>query len=287
MDWINDFRFWQVDYQHPRVLPSSRPRIHSGIYAVYRTVRARFEKAFERVLREGDAQLLIEHEVAVVGHSLGAALASLLTMELRAHQLASVEASPDMTPIPTTMPTLPRFPSAMRLALYSFAQPALGNRALVDFFDTTMPGETAAGIAVPPLSLPRVHRVVGKHDIVPLLPPVQLGYAHFTSGQLFWVDWVGDGRDRPARTFQCMSNVGDAAETAGIVDSAAVHNRLFHTIQDAQDHVRASLLASDSAIASEAMAADACRFHGFTRYGHVSYYWNFDSVRDRCRMLVR
>lgn len=119
-DWVTDAEFFQVDCPYAE----GQLRTHDGFTKLYSTCR---DDIMQTLLDQPDTLTLY-----ITGHSLGAALATLCTMD-------------------SDMNT-----SFRDTIMYSFAGPRTGNPAFARAFNKQ--GSTAV-------------RVVNVHDVVPRLPP--------------------------------------------------------------------------------------------------------------------
>jgi triacylglycerol lipase len=95
-------------------------RVHEGFYSVYESL---------------DIDDISPRKVILCGHSLGAALATLLALDS----------------------------DFSTQAVYTFGSPRVGDTAFVTVYDRT---------------IPQTFRYVNRYDIVPSLPPSNLGYKH-------------------------------------------------------------------------------------------------------------
>ena len=223
-------------------------------------------------------------------------------MELRFHQQWPSDSPLD----------LPDIPKNLRVRLYSYAQPMTGNREFVDFFQRVFGEQSMAE---------DVYRLVGKHDLVPLLPPRFLGYHHIGDDRYYWVDWDEVNRfdqrssdqmndndqrssdqmnDNDRRSSDQMNDndqrssdqeSNDSSDQVSNYSSDQVKNNNRHSwdgatyqCSETAPQVESEWDGRQWTVAVSTMAKP-CRFHGYTRYGHVSYYWNLDAIRDRCRVI--
>lgn len=115
LEWIEDGLFLPTQYQPVTPLPLGGPPVvvEQGFWQIYSTLELQPVNGGARVklTPAAVATLLGDHRLTVVGHSLGAALATYLTADLAAH-----------------VPALP-----LRACL--FASPRPGNRAFADLFE--------------------------------------------------------------------------------------------------------------------------------------------------------
>lgn len=137
---------WLVDLNAAKA-PASTPMcegcaVHTGFSDTEEALRAPVEEAMLASLdRLGpDARLV------VAGHSLGAALATLFTYNMRAKH-------------------------SMPLELYTFGNPRVGNRQFADAFDALVTYQDGS-------SEPSAFRVSHRYDVVPHVPLEVMGYHH-------------------------------------------------------------------------------------------------------------
>jgi Lipase (class 3) len=128
-NWLQDGDFAKVPYP----LFGNNSEVHKGFYEDYNSLRSTIVGSVLSMHRANPS-----FRVAVSGHSLGAALATLCVAEL--HQSHALTAS-----------------------LWDFGRPRVGNVAFASAFD-------ALGLAS--------FRHVNDRDIVPHLPPEDLGFRH-------------------------------------------------------------------------------------------------------------
>lgn len=143
-------------------------KIHEGFYRAYMTVREKIAKVLRDDIWKSACPACTR--VVVTGHSLGASLAGICAMDLRVL-------------FGKTMPSL-------YIELTSFGMPRTGNAALYTDY---------------PRFVNLTHRVVHQNDIVPHLPPKEIGYHHVATevwakgegnlGQLKFVVCNGGGED--------------------------------------------------------------------------------------------
>lgn len=131
-DWLNDFDFIPEPY---RPLPNGGT-VHQGFQHVYYAVR-------DNLILLVQARLAGITSVLIVGHSLGAALATL--------------AMPDMLKV------LANGGASATPRLYNFASPRAGHRDFENFFNPLCPD---------------TWRIVNVWDVVPHVPPALAGYVH-------------------------------------------------------------------------------------------------------------
>jgi hypothetical protein len=179
---------------------------------------------------------------------MGGALATFCLMDIRSLQIH--RAFPSFTPPP--LPLVPRedlpvVKKDLNISLFSYGKPRIGNRDFVEYFEQLVTPSWLPESENHALATVEINRIVFRHDIVPTLPPVVLGYHHTSLGHY----WVANGGE---------SGDGDIYACPVI----------------------ASPLARNG---SETATSAMCKFDGFRQIGHVSYFWNFDKVRSACRVL--
>ena len=135
-NWIANLKFDHIPY--PDATCPGGCEVHKGFLEAYRTIQSGIRNATETVLlRHPGASIL------VTGHSLGAALSTLATLDL-----------------------LRTFPSQITsLKNYNFGQPRVGNAAFAAW---------AAGL----VEAGGDFRVTHDQDPVPHLPPESFGFLH-------------------------------------------------------------------------------------------------------------
>eukprot|EP01027_Heterolobosea_sp_BB2_P004818 GEZU01007414.1.p1 GENE.GEZU01007414.1~~GEZU01007414.1.p1 ORF type:complete len:300 (-),score=60.67 GEZU01007414.1:129-1028(-) len=131
VNWITDLTACTVtDYNGIK-----GAKVHTGFYLAYNNVKDQVVAEVQRL-----TQLYPQFEVAVTGHSLGAALATLCAADLAGNRNIRVS------------------------QFYNFGSPRVGNDAFVTFFVS---------------NVPNAYRVVNEDDPVPHLPPQWLeGFHH-------------------------------------------------------------------------------------------------------------
>lgn len=130
-EWLHDFSFLMV----PNPIHSGAGLTEDGFTGIYRSLGVgRTVNSLTAVQAIG-AYLHADRAdtVTVAGHSLGGALATLLTLDVALN-------TPERTPV-----------------LYSFASPRVGDHQFAGFFDAV---------------IPESYRVYNRADLVPNLPPV-------------------------------------------------------------------------------------------------------------------
>lgn len=143
LNWEQDFDAFMVDYTTPNTDCGSGCRVHQGFFGVYNSLRPQLLAAFESVLKR---HTLAKPTAMVTGHSLGAALSMLASVDLISQ--FSV-------------------PYNLNFTLYNFGEPRVGNPAFVLWATETVL-----------LPYHRQYRVTHKADPVPRVPPTLFGYIH-------------------------------------------------------------------------------------------------------------
>jgi hypothetical protein len=137
---------------------------------------------------------------------MGAMLATFCMLDVRSLQLyhASTTLTPPVPSIP--IDELPVVPASTELLLFGYGQPRTGNSAFVEYYERIIKSDWLgdAIVAVPNVAH---HRIVFRHDIVPTLPPKELGYHHPYSGH-YWI--ANGGRNGDGDVYACPA----AQETA-------------------------------------------------------------------------
>ncbi|KAI8463898.1 MAG: Alpha/Beta hydrolase protein [Monoraphidium minutum] len=135
-NWAENMRAWRTDAVYPEPGAPASMRIHSGFNVLWRqsSMAAAFMAAYDRLER-----LHPGGPVYVLGHSMGAALAHLCALDLRANY------------------------GAQDLRVFTFGSPRVGNAAFADFFRGAV-GES--------------WRFTHGRDIVPSVPPGIMGFRH-------------------------------------------------------------------------------------------------------------
>lgn len=144
--WWTDFDVIPVHLNYPGA--SSNVEVHEGFYHSYRAVQSKVRSVVNQTLYQYP-----NSQVIVTGHSLGAALATLCSLDLA-----------------LTFKNLP-------IGQYTFGQPRVGNKAFVQFYAT-------AGVAVH-------YRIVHNRDPVPHVPAESTGFAHIPREVFYEEDYQG------------------------------------------------------------------------------------------------
>ena len=130
-EWINNFKITQLSYDNNKnklELPSfmvenKNIKIHEGFFIMYSDMVKQILATIETHYKKG-------MQIVVTGHSLGAAIATILGVELKSAWYDNV-------------------------TVYTFASPRVGNESFTDYIDS--------------IQLP-LFRVVNTEDIVPQIP---------------------------------------------------------------------------------------------------------------------
>jgi len=139
--------------------PSRRGNVHSGFWKLYKGIKSFALEAIRKGLAEHDVA-----EFVITGHSMGAAVAQLLLMDiLRDENLVSIGAIP--------------------LKLVVFGTPRSGNKDLVKYWcellDNRRTKHGEASIAE--------YSVKAYNDGVPSMPPLAFGYRHYAQSPFYFV----------------------------------------------------------------------------------------------------
>ncbi|EGD72617.1 hypothetical protein PTSG_04353 [Salpingoeca rosetta] len=134
--WIDDLKFMKTDLHYPGA--GSDVKVHRGFYEAYQEVKGTVDRFVESTFRQNP-----NYRILVTGHSLGAALAAMCSLDL------SIQ-----------------FPSAS-IYHYTFGQPRVGNAPFYDFFKQS--------------SIKASFRFVHNRDIVPHLPLEAMGFHHIAT----------------------------------------------------------------------------------------------------------
>ncbi|KAF9269434.1 alpha/beta-hydrolase [Marasmius fiardii PR-910] len=139
---------------------SKRGMVHAGFWAIYKGIR----RSILSGIRQGLEQYHEVSELVVTGHSMGGALSYLLLL--------------DLLPENDTIR-----PSGVHLKLAVFGAPRVGDIDLVNYWQQVSQDYRARHGA----DSFREHSVKAYNDGVPSLPPLKLGYRHFTQEPLYFV----------------------------------------------------------------------------------------------------
>ncbi|KAF7319814.1 Triacylglycerol lipase [Mycena kentingensis (nom. inval.)] len=146
---------WTLHHRHP----SKRGKVHVGFWKLYKGIRELTVDALRDALQEYGGEVA---EVVVAGHSMGAAMAQLLLLDLlRDETLAPIGATP--------------------LRFVGFGGPRVGSKGLVRFWRELVE-ERRARYGDDAF----VEYAVKMHnDGVPALPPLAFGYRHFVESPYY------------------------------------------------------------------------------------------------------
>eukprot|EP01118_Nematostelium_gracile_P014581 TRINITY_DN5717_c0_g1_i1.p1 TRINITY_DN5717_c0_g1~~TRINITY_DN5717_c0_g1_i1.p1 ORF type:complete len:278 (-),score=71.03 TRINITY_DN5717_c0_g1_i1:86-919(-) len=150
-NWIEDLDFSQMTPYND----DSDAYVHAGFYGDYLDLRSQVIAAVKELTKTNPS-----YKMYVVGHSLGAALATLAAVDI-----------------------VDTF-DYHNITLYDFGGPRVGDSGFVEYAQER---------------LPTVYRAVNQRDIVPHLPPQWLGWAHLATEVWYWdSEWNicnSDGED--------------------------------------------------------------------------------------------
>jgi len=134
INWVQDLEYYKVDTKFSACDSADdgrqrhhHCRVHSGFFQDWQSVKMNVFNATTAVLKDHPDSAMM-----VTGHSLGAALAALCSLELS------------------------MLFNRTDIGLYSFGEPRVGNKFFADFFAERVP---------------RTSRIVHQDDVVPHLPP--------------------------------------------------------------------------------------------------------------------
>jgi len=133
-----DLKNWITDLQFFTLVPWKNyplARVHSGFYGAYQALRTQVLSSLFNTI-----QLHPGTPIYVTGHSLGAALSLLATLDIQQELNNSVP-----------------------ITLYNFGSPRVGNKAFAQLFNQTVVGQNVT------------YRVVHAADLVPHLPLENMG----------------------------------------------------------------------------------------------------------------
>eukprot|EP00045_Choanoeca_perplexa_P003183 m.29001 g.29001 ORF g.29001 m.29001 type:complete len:303 (+) comp11911_c0_seq1:399-1307(+) len=144
--WVDDLTFSKVPLNYTGA--SSDVLVHKGFLHAYSEV----ENITNRIVNEAVKEYP-GYTVHVTGHSLGAAIATLCSLDLAINN-----------------PT-------MRITQYTFGQPRVGNEAFAQFHKQS--------------SVLALYRTVHHKDIVPHLPPLSFGFDHVATEVYYQEEFKG------------------------------------------------------------------------------------------------
>lgn len=149
-NWVRDFRVLQTEWRPPGgTVDFEGSKVHTGFLGAWNKLRAGVFSALEEYIGRVPAE--DEYSLSVTGHSMGAAVATLMMAEILTSGGTVIEGS-----------LVPTLPWRTKLAMYTYGQPRTGNLEFAKGFHK-------ACKAHPLFTNP--WRVVNKGDIVPQLPP--------------------------------------------------------------------------------------------------------------------
>eukprot|EP00056_Hartaetosiga_gracilis_P014133 m.239812 g.239812 ORF g.239812 m.239812 type:complete len:313 (+) comp14088_c0_seq1:60-998(+) len=140
--WIEDFKFEKTPLGYPGA--SSSVEVHLGFHQSYLSVQDDIVSNVAILAKANPS-----YRIIVTGHSLGAAIASLCSLDLSI-----------------------KFPKATVIT-YTFGQPRVGNKAYYSFFKAS--------------SVSSAFRFIHNRDIVPHLPLEDMGF-HHTATEAFYTE---------------------------------------------------------------------------------------------------
>ena len=317
-DWINDFSAWSVPYtgimdsvhahHHPRRRSSPfdavhhRPRVHAGVFGVYNRLRPLVIDAIQQALHQHAAHVT---EIVTTGHSLGGALAHLLMMDLRQIQLHP-------------SPSLPHIDTSVYMSIYTYGQPRISNQALIQYTSTLFSARSPTPVRqfriahqfdvvplLPPKFLGYVHDeqrpTYYLHTTTTTTATALATHDHSETAGGFeeYETWrcsrnetdVDDETPTDVPTnlrqwhhlkhalrVQSTLNDDDDSRSSSTHDSA-------ETLPDVVSHPLEDLDDDDEEDLAQDTKLSKCGFKGWTKRGHVSYYWDLDEVKLSCRAM--
>ncbi|KAL0579010.1 NineTeen Complex (NTC) component [Marasmius crinis-equi] len=194
------YDLWATRHRHP----SGKGEVHHGFWSLYKGIRSYILDGIRKGFEEQDIA-----EMVVTGHSMGGALSYLLLLDL-------------LTPNDIISPDL-------RVTLAAFGSPRVGDPSLVKHWqDLCQEYRNRNGD-----DSFREYSVKAYNDGVPSLPPLKLGYRHFTSEPLYFVH----GRMfhvPPSESEYAFFRVEDPAD----VSSPPEHPRGGHNYYNGRDQER-------------------------------------------------
>jgi hypothetical protein len=192
--------------------------VHAGYYRNVRATRFAVIEVLERALRgesifpdgdradlEGPVKIAPMEALYITGHSLGGAMASMLTVMLRAKNIYA--------------------PLASKLkATYTYGQPMIGNEAFAGACD-----EATFGGASTPLKS-ALFRYVYADDLAPQLPPKEAGeFEHF--GQEFRCERIDKDDPRRPTWVRQETNTGQTGALSIAFGSLALLTREYRRLR--------------------------------------------------------
>lgn len=208
VNWICDLYFLELDLMYPG---TKFAYVHWGFYSAYHNTSLRdgILSAVQRLQAERPGL-----QVAVTGHSLGAALACLCALDLTVNAMVP------------------------NVKLFTFGQPRVGNRAFALYFDEHVPDST---------------RMVHGNDLVPHLPPLSQArrlYSYYHTATEVWIHKLwgfgpievirvcdSSGEDRSCSRSVLGDSIGDHLVYLGVVlgDSPGSRRAIDEQIAIASD----------------------------------------------------
>jgi hypothetical protein len=168
LDVLEDADFWEQDYFVPfQASPSPEAKVSSGFWSIYNTAVSgthSMQKQLFDLLGKYHASAQPIHRLLITGHSLGAALCELFTLDL------ALSAYRDIT-----------------YSNYNYASPAVGNPAFAELYDSQPREKDPATQTL---------RIQNTYDRVPCSPPDIIPgcvYQHVGAAYLiafYNTDWV-------------------------------------------------------------------------------------------------
>ncbi|KAI3634343.1 hypothetical protein MIR68_007947 [Amoeboaphelidium protococcarum] len=243
-DWLNDFAIWQSQYVPISEKDLSgatgkldqnlvKAKVHAGIWAIYLKLRQSVIEAIKRIIRSSDS-ITKYTSIRLTGHSLGGALSYFLMLDLAVLKIEYAE-----------------FQAVDLIDIYIYGTPKVGNKWF-NLYAYSVLNQLKDTIAI--------NRVVHANDLVPRLPPTQLGYLDYLdsrNGTFYWLD--GNGTAHKCVHLQ-QSHTSSSINNAGVKqwDTLQMNRSSFDRL---------------------------CRFHGWTRRGHSSYFTKQWLVKKECKKL--
>jgi len=134
-NWIHDFEFFKGHFPGA----PAGAEVHHGFYTAYTAVQTIVRTTVTRLVKENPHLPL-----TVTGHSLGAALSVLCSIDIAVQNIIPGE----------------------KITVINLGLPRVGNKIFADFWDKTIGYH---------------RRMVNQRDIVPHLPPIVLGFYHINT----------------------------------------------------------------------------------------------------------
>ncbi|KAF9010231.1 Alpha/Beta hydrolase protein [Cyathus striatus] len=142
-----------------RLCPPHKGSVHSGFWYLYQGIKNEAMSIIRRALKNYDV-----NELVITGHSMGGSISYLLCLDL----LLDCDS----------------LLSGMRLKIVVFGAPRSGNKTFVEYWRTLV----ASYKQVNGRDSFQEYSVKGYNDGVPALPPMLLGYRHFSSQSFYAVE---------------------------------------------------------------------------------------------------